>query len=307
MFFSAKNLITYLIALMIATPTNPSMIPSPAPAKYNTLKFNITGNVTRVTFNNPPINLVDANMISDLLVYLISIQPTPNTTTPKVVIFDSANPDFFLGHIDVRNIQLPSTPAKVLATTNYLAITHLLQNITSTIFVAEINGRAFGAGQELMVQMDMRFAGPSALTGSFENGLGLTAGGGGQLFLGPLINKGRALEYLLSAKTFDGPAGAALGLFNEYFSSGEALTAAVNALAQRIGLFPQDGLNTTKSALSFLNPTLDMLSRDVASFYVLDGSTVQQANVEKFLELSGNETSGPFELGLSGDITEIYQ
>ena len=143
-------------------------------------------------------------------------------------VFDSANPDYFLGHIDLNNIRLPITPAKLAATTNYLDITHLLQNITSTVFIAEVNGRAFGAGQELMVQIDMRFAGPDARTGSFENGLSLTAGGGGQLFLGPLINKGRALEYLLSAKTFDGPVGAALGLFNDYYSSKDTLTAAVD-------------------------------------------------------------------------------
>lgn len=246
MLFPKSHLIASLIVPLVALLTHASVIPQPAPARYGTLKFNTTANVTRVTFDNAPINLVDAKMTSDLLAYLVSIQPAPNITTPKVVIFDSANPDFFLGQIDVNNIRLPSTPAKLTATNNYLDITHLLQNITSTIFIAEVNGRAVGAGQELIVQMDMRFAGPNARSAAFENGLGLTAGAGGQLFLGPLINKGRALEYLLSAKTFDGPVGAALGLFNEYYSSGDTLTAAVDELAQRIGLFSRTASTTLK-------------------------------------------------------------
>jgi enoyl-CoA hydratase/carnithine racemase len=41
--------------------------------------------------------------------------------------------------------------------------------------MAEINGRAVGAGHELSAQMDMRFAGPKAHVGHTENGLGLFA------------------------------------------------------------------------------------------------------------------------------------
>ena len=143
----------------------------------------------------------------------------------------------------------------------YSYIAPLLQNIIMTAFIAEINGHNIDGGHELALQMDMRFAGPNAHTGFFENGLGLIVGGGGQSFLGQLINKGRALGYLLSAKAICGPTGAALGLFNRYYSTGDTLTTAVNALAERIGLFPQVALSDTKSALNnYLNPSPQLLA-----------------------------------------------
>ncbi|OKL59052.1 hypothetical protein UA08_05972 [Talaromyces atroroseus] len=280
---------------------------APAPARYGTLEFQQNANVTRVTFNHPPINLVDQYLTSDLLDFLVSLQPANRTTPPpKVVIFDSANPDFFLGHIDITSIQQPETPAKEALTENYIAVANLFNSITSTIFIAEINGRAFGAGQELSVQMDMRFAGPNASAGSFENGLGLVAGGGGQLFLATLLNRGQALEYLLGIKAFDGPTGTALGLFNNHYATADELREAVDALASRIGLFPAAGLNETKSALSFRNPTAAQLDADVIGFYELDGLPVEQANVNEVLYLSHNQTLSPFELGLPYSVLELY-
>jgi enoyl-CoA hydratase/carnithine racemase len=77
---------------------------------------------------------------------------------------------------------------------------------------------------------------------------------GGQLFLGSLVNKGRAKEYALAAKTSDGPTGAAIGWFNHYYEAPEGLRSAVNSLAQRIALFPAVGLNETKTAWSYPNP-----------------------------------------------------
>jgi enoyl-CoA hydratase/carnithine racemase len=70
-----------------------------------------------------------------------------------------------------------------------------------------MNGLAFGAGNEIAAQMDMRFAGPAASVGSFEEALGLVAGGGGQTYMGAVLGKAKAMEYLLSAGTITGPIG----------------------------------------------------------------------------------------------------
>lgn len=99
-----------------------------------------------------------------------------------------------------------------------------------------------------------------------------------------------------------------MGLFNEYYSTGDALTAAVNTLAQRIGLFPQVALNDTKSALNNnLNVSPELLAQDITNFLALNGDPESQADQAKFLALSQNETNSLFELGLPGNITELYQ
>ncbi|KAK3945063.1 ClpP/crotonase-like domain-containing protein [Diplogelasinospora grovesii] len=278
-------------------PTDPG---STSVSRYGKITFNSSsnGNVTRATFNNPPINLVDAFVVSDLFDFLHSLQPAPNKTTPKVVVFDSANPDWFLGHYDLHNIELPFTQTKADVFNQVIDCTRYILNTTSTAFIAEINGRTIGLGQELSIQMDMRFAGPNALASSFEDSLGLTAAAGGQPFLGPVIGKARAMEYLLAAKAFDGPTGERLGLFNTYYPTAEKLRSEVSALAERIALFPQHSINDTKVTLSLLNPTIASLDDQLARFIPLMYLPEDQATIAKFIEVSGNQTDSKFELGL---------
>ena len=154
--------------------------------------------------------------------------------------------------------------------------------------------------------MDIRFAGPNARTGSFENGLGVVAGAGGQLFLATQKNPRIALEYLLAAKTFDGPTGKALGLFNNYWDSAAELTSQVDALAARIGLFPAGGLNETKAALSFRNPAPGLLSADVTAFAALNVQPEVQTKIGEFLALD-NQTRTGFDLGLTDSVEKLYR
>ena len=66
----------------------------------------------RVTFEHPPINTITATTVAELaeLVGLIEQDPDLN-----VVVFDSANPDFYLAHYDTeqdpsRTAALPRRP-----------------------------------------------------------------------------------------------------------------------------------------------------------------------------------------------------
>lgn len=280
----------------------------PPAAKNGKIIFETTGNVTRATFNNPPVNLVDASLIADLADFLRWLQPSSNRTDipAKVVVFASNNTDFFLDHIDFNLIVEPITQQKFTALTPYEDIVFFLQNTTSVIFIAEMDGRANGAGQELAVQMDMRFAGPNVRAGSFENALGLTAGGGGQLFLPLFVNKGRALEYLLAAKAFDAKTGVEFGLFNQAFDNGTALRTYVDELAARIGQYPLTGLNATKSALAAAyNPTLPEMDNDLTTFFEIIPDVPEQALVTAALAASDNQTASAFELGLPDSIPQM--
>ncbi|KAL9612461.1 MAG: hypothetical protein Q9167_002933 [Letrouitia subvulpina] len=273
---------------------------------HGTLTFTYPSpNITRVTINNGPVNYVDRLLTTDLLDFLTPLQNV-TASTPKIVIFDSSNPDFFLGHIDMTSLQKPITDAKRKLGADYIKFTQLFQSINSTIFIAEMDGRAFGAGIEIAAQMDMRFVGPRASGGSFEEALGLIAGGGGQTFLGAIVGKAKAMEYLLAAKTIDGPTGEALGIYNKYYDDSAELTASVLQLAQRIALFPRVALNQTKSVLSFLNPPSNAFGNDFQAFYQIEQLPEEQANVAKFLELSENQTVGDFELGLGESVLGLY-
>jgi enoyl-CoA hydratase/carnithine racemase len=275
---------------------------------YGTITFQSAGSVTRATISNPPINLFDFKLATDMYNFLESLIPENSLSPPpKVVIFDSANPDFYIAHFDFSTLLPPTTAEKAAAANLYIACTSLLQNITSTIFIGQVNGQAFGAGNELLVQMDMRFAGPDTQLGSLEIGLGQLHGVGGLQFLDRLINRGRAAEYLLTGNNVDGPTAAALGWVNRYYDNVSDLAAAVNTIAQRIALFPLGGINATKVGLNANNPSPAALAQDLKAVLALGSSPEGQALIQKFLVLSQNQTRSPFELGLDNTLVQLYQ
>ncbi|CAM6108049.1 unnamed protein product [Calypogeia fissa] len=295
-----------ILAHSFIPPASSSILPTTSP--HGTLSMSTSGNITTVTISNPPINLYDTFLSADMFSFLSSLNPSNRSTPPpKVVIFRSADPNFFIAHLDVSSLLLPSTPEKTAFVGQYVAVTRLLQSLTTTVFIAEIDGEAFGAGNELLVQMDMRFAGPKARVGSLETSIGVTHGAGGMQFLGRLINKGRAMQYLLSGDGADCKTGKELGWFNDCFGSKKEMEDFVEALAERIALRPAGALNATKAGLQSMNPPLSVLQADLAAFAPLSVSPEAQLLTKKFLRLGKNETRTPFELGLDATLAELFQ
>src|ERR1700755_1455329 len=68
----------------------------------------VTSGYWRVTIDNPPINLYDPEMFAELRVLMDRMDADPDV---KVVVFDSADPDYFVAHYDVvRGEEIPSVP-----------------------------------------------------------------------------------------------------------------------------------------------------------------------------------------------------
>jgi hypothetical protein len=68
---------------------------------YNTLSYDTSGNVTQVTIKNPPINLCNYKLISDLYTLLTSLEgPTPSipskfsSSPPPTPISSSLTPTY---------------------------------------------------------------------------------------------------------------------------------------------------------------------------------------------------------------------
>lgn len=308
----------FVLSLLFA----PAAISSPLeerdiPTNYNTLSFQISANITRVLINNPPINLCDYKLINDLYNYLTSLNstsanPIVNASSSKVVIFSSANPDFFIGHADTHQFSLknPLPPNlhqnATLVNLKYFAITHLLASLPQ-IFIAEISGRAIGTGQELAVQMDMRFASSGSKLGSLEVALGDFPGVGGLQYMSKLIGMGRTAELVLGQGSVTAAEAEKIGLVNKAFESAEAMNDHVDSLIKRIALWPSSGIVATKRGLrDGSGPTNEALKTDGDRFINISQLPALQTVVNKFLELSG-EVLGKYELNIPEDLTEIYK
>ena len=68
----------------------------PDPSQFNTDRTR-PGRWT-ITFSNPPINMFVPTTIVELGALMTDLEADPSV---KVVVFQSANPDFFIAHLDV--------------------------------------------------------------------------------------------------------------------------------------------------------------------------------------------------------------
>ncbi|KAK4629068.1 putative enoyl-CoA hydratase 2, mitochondrial [Fulvia fulva] len=164
----------------------------------------------RVSFDNPPINLFNAPSISEINAFLTSLRGT-NTST-KVVVFSSSVPGFFGSHLDLHLLDGSTNSSAINSTAvldQYYDNIELLVSLP-TIFIAEVNGRTWGCGDEHLLRMDMRFAGPDAQFSAPEASLGVLHVGGLQQLV-QLVGPGLAAEYMLSSAQVDAQEAARIG------------------------------------------------------------------------------------------------
>ena len=256
----------------------------------------------RVRFEHPPINTITATTVVELaeLVGLIEQDHDLN-----VVVFDSANPDFYLAHYDVEH-DPARTAALPVGPTGMNAWLDLLVRLSRApaVSIASIRGRARGAGSEFLLACDLRFASrENTLLGQFEVGAGLVPGGGPMARLSRLVGRGRALEILLVADDFDGPRAEQYGYVNRAIAD-DRLDDEVEAMASRLSRFDHDAIARTKSYVDRVTlPAESELPPALADFFELLGRPAQQAQSAR-LEALGLNVDSDLERSLGRRVVE---
>src|SRR5262245_26429 len=152
--------------------------------------------VAWVTIDHPPINLLDLPLMTELF---RAIEAVERDDAVRAVVFQSANPEFFIAHADVSLIQtLPSdVPPKADRLGFFHAGVERLRTMPKAT-IAKIAGIARGGGSELALSCDMRFGALGrCVLGQPEVALGIIPGGGGTQRLPRLVGRARALEIVL--------------------------------------------------------------------------------------------------------------
>src|SRR5580704_9423562 len=211
----------------------------PDPSQFN-IDRTYPGRWT-ITFSNPPINIFVPTTIVELGMLITDLEADPSV---KVVVFQSANPDFFVAHLDV---------AKAAAQPGVLGLWRdfvLRVSSAPVVTVAKIRGRTRGIGNEFVLACDMRFASrQSALFGNPEVGVGLIPGGGALEWLPRLVGRSRALEIVLSADDFDADIAERYGWVNRTLDD-VALDSFVDTLVGRLASFDRDTLGAAKAQVN---------------------------------------------------------
>jgi enoyl-CoA hydratase/carnithine racemase len=244
----------------------------------------------RITFEHPPINTITATTVAELAELVGLIEQDRDL---KVVVFDSANPDFYLAHYDVEN-DPGRTAALGLGPTGMPAWLDVLARLSraQAVSIASIRGCARGAGSEFVLACDMRFASrENTLLGQFEVGIGVVPGGAPMARLSRLVGRGRALEILLVADDLDGPRAELYGYVNRTIAD-ERLDGEVDAIAARLARFDHEAIARTKAHVDRVTlPDDSELPPATADFRELFARPAQQAQWARLQELGLNADS----------------
>jgi enoyl-CoA hydratase/carnithine racemase len=209
----------------------------------STLRTHVDGAVLVAEIDAPPMNLLGPELVRDLVSL---IRRAEADETLKVLVFTSADPDYFISHVDLTKVAEYRAEAAKLTGEASIALLFRHLSASRLISIAQIEGRVRSAGSEFVLACDMRFAArESAVFAQFESAFGEIPGGGATQHLARLMGRGRALEVLLGAEDHDADLAERYGWINRALPASE-LSDFVTALAHRIARFPSAGLLAIK-------------------------------------------------------------
>ena len=268
---------------------------------FETLTAHVDGAVLFAEIAAPPMNLLGPELVRDLVSL---IQRAEASEALKVLVFTSADPDYFISHVDLTRVAEYRAQAAKL--TGEASIALLFRHISASrlVTIAQIEGRVRSAGSEFVLACDMRFAArETAIFAQFESAFGQIPGGGATQYLTRIMGRARALEVLLSAEDYDADLAERYGWINRAIPA-SSLGDFVTALAHRIGRFPSAGLAAIKQRINgiTLAPT-DDFRRDSDLF----GEQVRTAETQHLIQAAmrrGLQTRET-EMDLAGMIGEL--
>ena len=255
-------------------------------AGYVCLKTRLDRGVLLVTIDHPPINLFDLPLMQEIDRLGREVEVDDDV---RVVVFDSANPDFFIAHADVNLIlQLPSVaPPKADSLKFFHAMVDRFRTMPK-VTIAKIEGRARGGGSEFVLSLDMRFGALGrAILAQPEVALGIIPGGSGTQRLPRLMGRSRALEVVLGCDDFPADVAERYGYINRALPPDE-LGPFVEQLAYRIASFSAEAIALAKASVDRAElPTMEGLLEEAHYFDQAVARDAARERMRKFLELGG--------------------
>ncbi|MEM7003683.1 MAG: enoyl-CoA hydratase/isomerase family protein [Pseudomonadota bacterium] len=264
---------------------------------YERLSVAIDGRLAEVTISNPPINIITPELYGELAALCAELKADDSLT---VVVFKSADPDFFLAHFDVTailNFPIDSPAEKDPELNPYHVMCEQVRTMNK-VTIAQIEGRVGGGGSEFVSSMDMRFGVvDKTKINQMEVPLGILPGGTGTQRLPRLVGRGRAMEIVLGGDDLDAATAERWGYLNRIFTADE-IDAWVGRLARRIASFPPEAVRLAKESVNAAElPLSQGLVEEAFLFQRTLRTEGAQANMRKFMALGGQTREGELRVG----------
>ena len=214
-----------------------------------TLHVTSEGGVARVVLDAPPVNVLGATMMRELRAVLTTLADDPSV---KVIVFSSANPEFFIAHVDIRigesmDVLQELAAAAPEGVNVFQSMGELIRH-QPQVTIVQLTGLARGGGAELVAAADMTFAADTAGIGQIEALMGSVPGGGGTQYLRERVGRNRALEIVLTGELIDARTAAAYGWINRVVPA-DRLAETVDRVARDIAALPAGVIEAVKKVL----------------------------------------------------------
>ena len=250
----------------------------------------VDGHVADVSIDHPPSNIFDDQFTVALRDLLDRCEADPDV---RVLLFHSADPDFFVMHGDARaTVAMQVAPGtEVAAPDPYAAQAALLERVhrSRLVSIAAIDGAARGGGAELVSALDLRIGGPRTVFGFLEVAMGLLPGWGGPARLPHLLGRSRALEVILTCRDVGAEEALAMGWLDRLVPSDRVLVEA-GRVARRIGAMPGESIAAVKAVVdTSLGGMADALVAESTMMTRLLAAGGHRSRVERFLAAGGQE------------------
>jgi len=203
-----------------------------------------------------------------------------------VVVFDSADPDFFLAHYDIAAISPRSTRCRRRAPPS---TTGGLPHPAEQVFGGDDHrsagqGSRCGAASSPSPPTSASPVGKRAVLGQFEVGFAAVPGGGPSTRLPGIVGRGRAFEILLGGEDFDGELAERYGYVNRAVPDAQFVEF-VNAFAERVSRFNLLALADIKRFVNAASlPADDALTAEMDAFAQAVARPITPSIIEQALE-----------------------
>lgn len=257
---------------------------------HGPLHTTIDAGVATVVIDHPPTNLVDGALIGGLIDLLDALEPDDAV---RVVVFTSADADFFLMHGDVNGIlAVPEHPHVPATEPNVAAATFQRLTAGRLVTIGVVDGAARGGGCEFLSALDFRIGTPRTVVGQPEVAMGILPGAGGTARWPRLVERSRALDILLTGRDVGAEELLALGWLYALVPSAEAALSA-QQLASRMARMPAASIAAVKGVVEVsLAGIGDALVAESNALDSLMGAGAQQAPMRRFLDAGGQTREG---------------
>jgi enoyl-CoA hydratase/carnithine racemase len=255
----------------------------------------------RATFDHLPLNLFNNNT------FLALLEPVEQLETDedvKVVVFDSANADYYIALFDLVKGFDPLPNGRTLFDVWPQFVVRFAQLPVLTI--ASIRGRARGVGSEFIQACDIRFASRElAIFGQPEVGAGLVLGGGGLEWLHRHVGRSRALEIVLGSEDFDATTAELYGWVNRAVAD-DMLDDFVDAFSRRVAGFDKKPLVTAKRLINDHAGLPSIAEMTISSTTFLECAGLPETQARgTLLNQHGLQESGDLELRLGYHVAHL--